>query len=1011
MKETTMFKSKCLFAKVWLPALFATVIMIGCADDDGGITESCDDTRPIVISTVPANNSVDVAQGINITATFSEAMDNGTINSATMIVSEGSTLDVGAAVIPGTVTYSGITATFNPETSLALNTVYTVTISTGAKDLTGNSLATDYVWSFTTEVTVDAAPPVVTSTVPFNHATNASLNGNISATFSEAIDPLTVTISTMTLHQGVNAIPGTIGYSGVTASFNPSNNLAANTVYTATITTGVRDLAGNGLVNNYVWSFTSGTNPDETPPVVTATAPLNGSTDAPLNGNISATFSEALDPSSISITTMIMRQGATLIPGTVHYSGVTASFDPANALTQSTAYSVTITTSVRDLAGNAMSVNYVWTFSTGNAPDQTLPIVVSTFPNDGAIGVLIGGNLAATFSESMNPLSITTATFSLRQGATAIPGTVSYSGVTANFNPTNNLAANTAYTATIWPGVRDLAGNNMAESYIWEFTTGSSSDAIAPTVTSTAPVNHASGVLIGTNLSATFSEAMNPLTITTMNFVLRLGASVVAGTVTYSGVTALFNPEISLTASTEYTATITDNVRDLAGNAMAHDYVWSFTTGTTPDVISPTVIATIPADQTTGVSLNGNLSANFSEAMNPLSVTSVSMTLSQGTTPVAGTVNYAGQAATFNPSINLAAATLYTATVTTGVRDLAGNHMGNNYVWTFTTGAAPDFTLPTVLSTLPECNANGVAVNTLITAAFSEAMNPLTINTATFSLRASDETPVTGIVSYSVFSQGLTFAPSTDLEPSTNYTFRISDDVEDIAGNNLNEEFVCSFTTGQAFLESIDLGSADEYGVLAGSTVTNTDLTIVNGDLGVSPGTAVTGFPPGVVNGSIHAGDAAAAQAKLDLTTAYDDAAGRTTAPITISGNIGGQTLAPGLYKSATSLEITSGDLTLDAQGDGNAVWIFQIASTLTTTSGRHVILSGGARAGNIYWQVGSSATLGTNSVFKGNILADQSITLTTGATLDGRALTRIAAVTLDASTITVPTAGTFAQN
>ncbi|MBL0063009.1 MAG: Ig-like domain-containing protein [bacterium] len=904
-----------------------------------------------------------------------------------------------------------MTATFNPTSNLSLNSVYTATITTGAKDVAGNSLAVDYVWSFTTEVTVDITAPIVTSTVPINNAINASLNGNITATFNEAIDPLTITTATMTLRQGANSVSGTVDYSGVTASFNPTNNLAASTVYTATLTTGVRDLAGNALANNYVWSFTSGTIPDDSPPVVTAMAPINGSNDAPLNGNINATFSEALDPLSISATTMMMRQGTTSIPGTVHYSGVTASFDPASALSPSTAYSVTITTGVRDLAGNAMSNNYVWAFSTGSTPDLTSPIVISTIPIDGAVGALIGGNLAATFSESMNPLTITASTFTLRQGATAISGTVSYTGVTANFNPTNNLASNTAYTATISPDVQDLAGNSMGENYVWSFTTGSATDIVAPTVILTVPANHAVGVLIGSNLSATFSEAMNPLTITTSNFVLRLGTSVVAGSVFYSGVTALFNPAVNLSASTEYTATITDNVRDLAGNAMAHSYIWSFTTGTTPDITPPTIVATIPFDHATGVSLNGNVSANFSEAMNPLSITRFTMTLRQGATSISGTVNYAGQSSTFNPSSQLTAVTEYTATVTSGVRDLAGNAMDNNYVWTFTTGASPDLTPPTVLSTIPDCNATGVAVNALITAAFSEAMDPLTVNSGTFSLRAPDETPIFGVVSYSVFSHELTFEPNGDLEPSTNYTFRISDDAEDVAGNRLADEFVCSFTTGQAFLESIDLGAASEYGVLAGSTVTNTALTTINGDLGVSPGTAVTGFPPGVVNGSMHEGDAAAAQAKLDLTTAYNDAAGRTTAPITISGNIGGQTLAPGLYKSNTSLEITSGDLTLDAQGDGNAIWIFQIASTLTTTSGRQVILSGGARAGNIYWQVGSSATLGTNSVFKGNILADQSITLTTGATLDGRALTRIAAVSLDSNTITVPAVGAFVSN
>src|SRR5213075_2711828 len=199
------------------------------------------------------------------------------------------------------------------------------------------------------------------------------------------------------------------------------------------------------------------------------------------------------------------------------------------------------------------------------------------------------------------------------------------------------------------------------------------------------------------------------------------------------------------------------------------------------------------------------------------------------------------------------------------------------------------------------------------------------------------------------------------------------------------------------------LGAASTFAVLAASTITSTGATTVNGDLGLSPGTAVTGFPPSAVNGTVHVADAAAARAQFDLTAAYNDAAGRTAGAITIAGNLGGQTLTPGLYKSTSSLEISSGDLTLDAQGDANAIFIFQMASTLTTTSGRQVILSGGAKAANIVWQVGSSATLGTSSVFKGTILADQSITLTTGATLDGRALARIAAVTLDANVVTAP--------
>jgi hypothetical protein len=202
----------------------------------------------------------------------------------------------------------------------------------------------------------------------------------------------------------------------------------------------------------------------------------------------------------------------------------------------------------------------------------------------------------------------------------------------------------------------------------------------------------------------------------------------------------------------------------------------------------------------------------------------------------------------------------------------------------------------------------------------------------------------------------------------------------------------------------VPLGSAANFAVLAGATVSSTGNTVVNGDLGAGPGTAVPGFPPGVVHGAIHAGDPAAAQAQADLTIAFNDAAGRALNPITLSGNIGGQTLVPGLYKSTSSLAISSGELTLDAGGDANAVFVFQIASTLTTTSGRQVLLTRGARAANIYWQIGSSATIGTTSVFKGNLLAQESITLETGAQLEGRALARVGGVTLDANTVTVPT-------
>lgn len=306
---------------------------------------------------------------------------------------------------------------------------------------------------------------------------------------------------------------------------------------------------------------------------------------------------------------------------------------------------------------------------------------------------------------------------------------------------------------------------------------------------------------------------------------------------------------------------------------------------------------------------------------------------------------------------------------------------------------------PKVISTDPTAGAIGVPITQKITATFSEAMNPSTITTSTFTLLRGN-TKVAGAVTYS--GTTATFTPVSNLVSNTVYKATVSKNAKNLAGTGLAKNFVWGFTTGvpPAGQAPVALGSAVNFAVLAGSTVTNTGLSKVNRDLGVSPGSAVTGFPPGVVNGTMHISDPVAAQAKLDLTTAYNDAAGRTVAPILIAGNMGGLTLVPGLYKSTSSLAISSGDLTLDARGDANAVFIFQIASTLTTTTGRKTFLIGGAKSKNVFWQVGTSATLGTNSVFHGNIMADQSISLTTGATLNGRALARIGAVTLDTNII-----------
>ena len=207
----------------------------------------------------------------------------------------------------------------------------------------------------------------------------------------------------------------------------------------------------------------------------------------------------------------------------------------------------------------------------------------------------------------------------------------------------------------------------------------------------------------------------------------------------------------------------------------------------------------------------------------------------------------------------------------------------------------------------------------------------------------------------------------------------------------------------------VGLGTAAAYSVLGGSTVTNTGATRLAGELGVNAGSAITGFPPGKAAGATHAGDAQAGLAQLDLTTAYDDAAGRA-ATESVAGDLVGQTLSPGVYKSSGPLSV-SGELTLDGQGNPNSVFIFQVASDLKTASASNIVLTNSAQACNIYWQVGTSATLGTNSTFNGNILALASITATTGTTVHGRALARNQQVALDTNVFTMPGCATAAPS
>ena len=791
-------------------------------------------------------------------------------------------------------------------------------------------------------------------------------------------------------------------------------------------------------------------------PAVVASGPACGATQVALNSKITVTFNKTMNPATINGTTFkVTGPGTTPVAGAVSYDAVSniATFTPAANLAPNTTFTITVTTGAEDTVGNAPAASFVCGFTT-----TALPLVVSTTPACGATGV--PGNIPSitvTFSKAMDPATINAATFTLAgPGGVPVAGTVTYNAATntASFAPSVTLAANTLFTFTVTTGARDTGGNALAANFVCGFTTGP--PPTPPTVSTINPACGATNVALNQKINIAFSQAMDPTTINSTTFtVTGPGATAVAGAVTYSalGNVATFTPTASLAASTLFTVTITTGARNLAGTPLASNFVCTFTTGLAPDTTPPTVISTNPACGATLVALNSKVTATFSEPMDPATINGTTFTLTgPGATPVAGAVTYAAasNSAVFTPASNLAASTLFTITITTGAKDLAGNALAANFVCTFTTGPAADIIPPTVILTNPTCGAVGVAVNQAFSATFSEAMDPTTINTSTFTLTGPGATAVAGTVTYNAGSMIATFTPTANLAANTTFTATITTGVRDLAGNPLVANFVCSFTTAPVLAPPpVNLGTASTFGIFGGSAgATNQGiLTVINGDIGTTAAsTLITGFHDagpgciytetplniGLVNGKIYTapppptvgcpteGTAAtlaiATKALADANAAYI-ATSPANMPPTVpaqGGELGNLTLPPGVYQSAPgTFAITAGDLTLDAKGDPNAFWVFQMGTSLTVGlagTPRSVILINGAQAKNVFWHVGSAATInGTGGgVMVGTIIAPAGVTFSTAGnvvitTLNGRALSLVASVTVVNTVINVP--------
>lgn len=440
--------------------------------------------------------------------------------------------------------------------------------------------------------------------------------------------------------------------------------------------------------------------------------------------------------------------------------------------------------------------------------------------------------------------------------------------------------------------------------------------------------------------------------------------------------------------------------------------------------LTPAVVAVTPVNNEINVSYNTKyITAEFSVPMDAATLTSGSFTLLEGnsTVPVTGgTVAYANRVAELALDANLTIDTVYTATITTEASSTNGVALLSDYVWTFTTGLTADATPPEVNSTSPRNGDVNVSISKLITATFSKAMRASSItDTGTFTLvETNSSANVDGNVSYSVINKVASFNPTLDLVPDTNYTAIITTAATDLTANVMLNDYNWTFVTAEAnaSVEVVALGLATPFGIAATVGVTNTGATQIDGDVvlnpsatcngvdivfGDGPGFGLCGGSAPTINGEVitplYPNTTTAQPITDDLRAAYLSitpanmpggtpiAAGTTLGAPTGNALVEGDNyFKTGVYTSNTSILVT-GDLTLDAEGDPDATFVFQSASTVGSMPGAQILLIGSAKASNVYWQAGSDATLQTNTVWNGNIFAYRDITMKTGASSCGR--------------------------
>lgn len=706
--------------------------------------------------------------------------------------------------LPGTISLSsdGRLAVFAPEQQLIPGDFYVFAITTGVTDMAGVPVSNPRWITFTAGDGPDTSSPEVVSMLPANGTEDVPTNSGMIVQFSEAIDPTSVNGSTIAVTSNgvpveVNCVVDQSGKQATLSLISP-NTFNPFTSYQVKVTTGIKDTAGNPLAQEAVSNFVTGQAEDTEPPNAIAVSPSNSQGNVPINSPVRIVFSEPvrpLAPASIKINSW---RGE--VSGTISLSedGREAVFTPEQPFDSYTNFIVYFGYygAILDMAGNALANQGTFSFNTDDRTDNTPPSVLKASPAQGAQGLPANVRVGIKFDETIDQTSVNEHTVIISQAGAPVPGNFSFDSQqnVLTFLPSGSggLFPDTRFDVKVTTGVRDTAGNQLAQEFASDFWTGPNADLTPPHVAGTCPYDGERDVPTNSTITITFDEQVDPLSLNTDTLGTWIPCTI---SVSPDGRAVTLTPTEQLNPLSDYFIQY-DGIRDMAGNTLANPGGISFTTGSGPDTTPPLVLETSPANGASNVPTNPVVLIRFSEALNETSVNAGSIIVSRNGSRVNGNFSFDPSGdhkiVRFQISEFGGPGDTYEITVTRGVVDVAGKPLALEYTTSFTTAGPEDNDAPDVASVSPADGVTEALLSAPVEVTFTEPIDPLTLNISTFRLTRDDWDPdgffFPGNFSVSPDGRKVTFTPAYNLFAGyAAYALHLGN-IEDLAGNRLPEK-------------------------------------------------------------------------------------------------------------------------------------------------------------------------------------------------------------------------------